>query len=545
MLMTEYIRTKIGNMNIKHFRLLGYKCNLKDSILVKVDDLNEHNKTSVIVKCDYCDEIKDMLYQTYLLNINSTEIHRYSCIHCKDIKKKELARRKQVLGKLTRDDSHYWTYKENILKELQTFIDKYDCVNEINFNDHQLYNAIIKHKHNIEDLVKELGYSINEIYNYKPYGYYNDKDNLVSEVQLFIDKYGKFPSQNELSSQMGMASSHVYKHFESLSKLKSFMGYNDENDLIDRRGDSNRSLYELYLANYLVSQGLENNYKREQHPFKKFDKKLKYRSDFTLYPKNDKVIHVEVWGDKSGGVGQLFGSYCEIRKLKEEQYAKYSDEFTLVGIEPEVFLGTYEQMENKLYLIFKDILPLKFKKVDVDLLLPFHKFNEQQLFKELMSYSDSKKYLPKGVDLKLTEGGKRLLNYITTKYGGLNYFADKFNIKMKDNKINYWDEEKVFEGFDYLINTYGKIVSYNDSKKLIDDNISGLFRYIQKNGGHVLFKLKYIDHCLENNISVSDSLNKYLYDASINKLNGVKTVDPEHQLLAKQILEKYNNQQPT
>jgi len=545
MLITEYIRTKIGNMNINHFRSLGYECNLKDFILVKVDDLNKHNKTSVIVKCDYCGEIKDMLYETYLLNLNSTEIHRYSCIHCKDIKKKELARRRQELGKLTRNDSYYWTYKENVLKELQKYIDEYGFVNEINLNNHQLYSAIIKHKYILEDLIEELGYNINDVYNNKPYGYYDDKDNLVSTVQLFVDKYGKFPSLNELSSQMEMASAHVYKHFNSLSELKIHMGYDDENDLIDRRGDSNRSLYELYLGNYLVSQGLGNNYKREQHPFKKFDKKIKYRSDFTLYPKDDKIIHVEVWGDKSGGgVGQLFGSYCETRRLKEIQYAKYSDEFTLVGINPEVFLGTYEQMENKLYLIFKDILPLNFKKVDVDLLLPFHKLNEQELFKELMSYSDNEKYLPKGVDLKLTDGGRRILNYITTKYGGLNYFADKFNIKMKDNKINYWDDIKIFEGFDYLIETYGRIVTYNQSKQLKDDNISGLFRQIQKNGGHVLYKLKYINYCIDNSTIISDTLMKYLYDASINKLNGVKTVDPQHQLLAKQILEKYNKQQP-
>ena len=537
MLLSTYVRTNIGSRNLKYYNSKGYQCKFGDNILVSVEDMRLTSHASVLVMCTVCKTINDMDYITYLSNINSTEIHDYYCIHCKDVKKKELANRKQLVGQLTRNNNYYWIYKENILKELQEYINKHDGINEISLKDIQLYRAIIKCNHNVEDLIKELGYSIEDVYHNKPRHYYDKLENLVSTIQLFIDKHGKFPSQNEIIFEIGIYSAHVYKHFNSINELKKYMDYNDKKDLIDHRGDSNRSLYELYVANYLIAQGLSDNYQREQYPFKELESEIiPYRSDFTLYPEGKKVIHVEVWGDKSGGRGQLFENYCRVRQLKEEQYTKYGEEFDLINIEPEVFVGTYDKIEHNLHDIFKDILPLKFNRINIDSLLPLHKFNERELFDELMSYSDDKNYLPKGTDLLISYNGGCLIRYVDNKYGGLSYFADKYNVKMVDRQNNYWDDQKVFDCFDYLIDTYGKIVSYKASKELKDDNIQGLFHRIQNSGGLVSLKLKYIYYCFENNKVVKDDLIKYLHDSSINKLNGVKNVAPELIELAKQIL---------
>ncbi|HBY19409.1 MAG TPA: hypothetical protein DEG71_00025, partial [Clostridiales bacterium] len=51
-------------------------------------------------------------------------------------------------------------------------------------------------------------------------------------------------------------------NFGGINEFKKLLGYDDSKDLIDLRGDYNKSLGELICANYFCSQGLKDKYKR-------------------------------------------------------------------------------------------------------------------------------------------------------------------------------------------------------------------------------------------------------------------------------------------
>lgn len=61
MLLDEKIKIKVSQKNIKHLKLNGYNCELKDVIDISTKDINEGSHIKIRVKCDVCGNEKELL----------------------------------------------------------------------------------------------------------------------------------------------------------------------------------------------------------------------------------------------------------------------------------------------------------------------------------------------------------------------------------------------------------------------------------------------------------------------------------------------------
>ena len=414
------------------------------------------------------------------------------------------------------------------------YIEEYKILDNMEKINSRLYNAICRYENGNLAFANKLNLNIEELFQKKKPNNYYDRNYIIDHIKQFIKENSRFPSQQE----MGVYSYSFYKYFKDFNDCKKEIGYYSEDDLIDNRGDVNRSYYELFTANFLIAQGFGDKYSREEHPFK--DSNSGYRSDFTLYPENNKIIHIEVWADneKRGETTDHFKNYLSTRKEKERLYNLYSNEITLISIEPSIFSSNLKSIQQRLYNIFKDYITLKYKTIDYNLLLPYNSLSEEQIFLKLMEYSPDNNRLPYTEEIKKIKGGYRLLIDINKRFGGLTYFSKKYNKKMSC-KRDYWNDNRVFEIYDYMINTYGKFYSKEDNKKKKDINLNGFFSYI--NIGFMNSKLKYYEYLLDNNIILNEFLFDYLSNVANNNLKHVTSITKEQQELANQILIKYNH----
>lgn len=543
MIIEKEVEVKIGNINMSHYRDKGYDCKMRDIIKIPIEDIYEGSHIIIHAQCENeeCLIIKPMSYEVYMRNINSTEIHKYYCNKCNHIKVKMIADIKQQKGTLTRSDQYYWTYSENIEKELLIYIDKYNKnLNNMKDLDYPLFNAIHQYKNGIMNYLKELNLNPEEYFSIRIPQHNYTKEDIINKIKLFIEEYNRFPFQQEMTSLLKINTLHFNKYFKNYNECKKEIGYYNVDDLVDNRGDINRSFYELYTANYLIAQGLGDKYSREEFPFKEFDNSLNYRSDFTFYPQNiDKVIHVEVWGDndKNNSRG-IYKNYLNTRKEKERLYKKYSDKIILISIEPSIFTFSYKNIEKKLYNIFKDYITLEFKTIDYELLLSNKSLTEIDIFNLLMKYTPDKNRLPIRNEICCHKGGYNLCSHIDKRFGGLTYFADKYNLDIS-HKNNFWNNDKVFECFDYMINTYGKFYSSAQYRKEKDIKLKGFYSFI--GGKETDYKLKYFEYLIDNNKLLNDYLFQYLVDISNKQLRYVYNITDIQQQKAKQLLLKYKN----
>jgi len=546
MVLDTEVEITIGSINKNIYEQKGYKVKLGDKIIIPIKDLYVGSRTKVNVKCQNpdCGIIKPMPYENYIRNINSTDIHIYYCNKCNYLKKIALTNIKQTKGTLTREDAFYWQHEENRIKEFLKYIEENKSLENMNKKDYGLYNAIFEYEGGSLEFIKKLNLDIESLFVFKKPDNYYTKDMVIDSIRLFIKENDRFPFQQEMIS-FGIQSNTFNKFFKDYSECKKEMGYYNKDDLIDNRGDVNRSFYELYTSNFLIGHGLGDKYKREEHPFKEFDLALSgYRSDFSFYPENEIPIHIEVWGDNETikDTSGYYKDYLGTRKEKERLYELYSNNITLISIEPSTFTGNFKSIDNKLYNIFKDYLDLEYKTIDIELLLPYNSMTEDEMFVKLMECSKDKNSLPYRKDVSKIKGGFTLLKYIDKRYGGMGYFAEKYNLNIS-HRTNYWTEEKVFECFDYMIVKYNKIFTGKDYKELKDNKLKGLKAYLDNSGGVIYCLLNYAQYIVKNNEILNNILYKYLLDISQNKLYHCYNLKPQHQLLAKQIIEKYNNQQ--
>lgn len=542
MLLTKTVKARWHNKNKDWYIEKGYIfTKMRYEFEVRVEDLPLNSSTEVLVKCDYCEEEYSISYLAYVKNTSSMDnLGRYSCPHCLPKKKKEYCDIKQHKGELEYKNYFYYHYKENILKDLKKHIDKYGTTTNLNTINNRLYEAIhVINKYKINELVEEVGYDYFEINGVECYGFYDNKNNFVNKINQMIEKYNRFPTLKEMGEEYFSFHNHLKKHFKNVQELKDYIGYKKIGKLIDNNNFENKSLYELIVANFLIAQGFGNNYKRERYPFKQFGIKNKYRSDFTLYD-NDLEYHIEIWGypkensEKSNINGRI-KIYNEKRLEKEKLYNKYSNKIKLINIDFECFQGKYDKIEARLFQIFNPLFDLKFENVGYDLLKPISELTEEEMLEKLLIISEDKDRVPTKKEMRKTEEGKLLLNLIVSKFGGTNYFADKYKLGTKVKRNNTWNEDLLFEKILYMMNTYGKYVT---DKEADDEILKGAHAYVRKNGSYIFNCLNFIRRCFENNIQITEYFNELLFKV-INRTN-VKMTDL-HVELANEIYNKYYN----
>jgi hypothetical protein len=90
MIINDNISIKINSKNLIHFKNIGYKCVIGDTINIKPFELMKNSKTHITAKCDICGNEKQIEYRTYIKNTSKYPIYccNTSCSKIKENKTK-------------------------------------------------------------------------------------------------------------------------------------------------------------------------------------------------------------------------------------------------------------------------------------------------------------------------------------------------------------------------------------------------------------------------------------------------------------------------
>jgi hypothetical protein len=334
----------------------------------------------------------------------------------------------------------YYKTHLNREKALKEYLEKYKTLKNISYNAEgkRLYDIFYKYKDDIYSTAINLGYNMEDIVGNLPNNYYNNFNIIKGKIENFILENNRFPTAKEMEKQLKINLSYMYKKYGNIYNIKELMKYDDSKDLVDLRGDINRSFGELFVANFLILNGLKDKYDREQYPFPKNEGL--YRSDFTFYMDKEE-IHIEIWGVKECQHDIRAIEYKKTKEIKKQLYNKYNDKIRLVEIDYDIFSKSYLEIEqhliDKLQFIFNEEL----KVVDYDILIKSCKMSDQQLFDEIISLSDNSNQLP---PTHKFEGS--LYNEVLKRFKTLNNFALYFNVKTHTENMN-WNKELIFDYF--------------------------------------------------------------------------------------------------
>lgn len=123
MLITEYVEMKWNSKNKKRYESLGYKyTKMKDSFIVKTEDLPKGSNIEVTVKCDYCGSIFNVKWYhrfNSLKNIEKDCCNNKDCISKKSGDVLEVNYGKRIVGQIEE-------FKEKVK---QTNLKRYGCEN--------------------------------------------------------------------------------------------------------------------------------------------------------------------------------------------------------------------------------------------------------------------------------------------------------------------------------------------------------------------------------------------------------------------------------
>jgi len=422
-------------------------------------------------------------------------------------------------------DKNNYAWLEKIGKSiLIKYIEKHKTLDGMksNIEGKKIYDRIYKQNFKLYDIVEELGYTLDNLLTFKPRGYYNI-EKIKEKINGFINIHDRFPTTDEITKVLNIDIKIIYRNFKNINDIKKLINYTDKYDLTDLRGDSNRSLGELFLANYLILNGFKDSYKREQCPFSKEDGL--YRSDFTLYPKGlNKELHIEVWGYKDRETSKIAKNYNKVRKVKEKLYNKYKDNMILIGIEYNTFNNNYDKIQEKLYNILKNYLTYEFKIIKYNLLIFPVKYSDDELYSEIMKYSDDGITLPYAKKINGT-----LYNEVLKRFKSYNKFAEKYHTNMHSNMIE-WSRVLIFDKFEDIMLKGASI-----RKKSITNGGYKLQGAVDRNGGLINLKLDFFS---QYSGKLPKLEIKWLLNVANRNKNISETINEEEIINAKVILDK-------
>jgi len=550
MLITKEIEVTIVGYNVKYYKNLGYnipitiknngeeKFILNSKIIIKIEDLQLGSSVKVHVKCDICG--KD-IYPEYSMYNRSVKKYKEKNIDSCDECKSEKVRLMQIIRNenMINEDGHgYWCDKDNLIKEFNKYYKQHGNLANMHKNDHgrAIVNGLQKHNENITSMALQLGYSIQD-FGRIPDGWYYDFDKFKADVEKLINTYGRFPTVNEIQKDLRVGPLTISYH-GGMQEIRNKFDYNQDENLLDDKNYNNASSLEYITAQFLIhNTNIEYDRNVIISP-----EDGRFNCDFraTIDNVDNDYLWIEVWG--GFGEKRFKGEYDKTHDIKIGIYKKHN--YKLIGLYPKDFANkSYEEIQDMLYEKFKPYIDLKFKHIDNKILSTYNNKTDEEVLEELMTYSDDGILLPQDTNIQTLNG--RLYKEIYKRFGNFGKMAEKFNMinKLKIKPMGYWTEELALEYLIKIHDKYGVFLSKTET----DDNkefcqlcrdVCGNFDKLSANGGKMLMQLK----CLNNNIN---SINNYdlLY---LNKIiKGTIKVKPQHQLLAKQILEKYNNSQET
>jgi hypothetical protein len=88
MLIEERFDLVLNNMNIRHYRSIGFVGKMGDTIQITTSQLSKGSHNKVWIQCDYCPEKFERVYKDYL-KFKGKAVDKDACVKCRPIKTKE------------------------------------------------------------------------------------------------------------------------------------------------------------------------------------------------------------------------------------------------------------------------------------------------------------------------------------------------------------------------------------------------------------------------------------------------------------------------
>ncbi|WP_246938531.1 hypothetical protein [Bacillus pinisoli] len=542
MLITKGTYVRWNSKNKRKFVELGYKfTKMRDWLPVKVEHLAIYSDTRVDVICDYCleegitERKHNSLWKAYSHYLKEQRyVEKDCCDNCKYKKYRDVLTFKQHKGMLTIDDDGYWTFEENRLKELESFILKHKTIHKM--KDHpegkKLYhNLTNKRRHQDNTSISTMaigiaikyGLEINVVAPRKSRNYYQDEFVFYEAIRKIIAEHNNvFPSTPTLLRELKVGFN-ILEHHGGIYEIKRKLGLNNKEDLRDNSGFYNSSKYEVYVANYLFENKIP--YSREEYPFQGYD----YRSDFFLPLKDGGGLHVEVWGFERENTSSLGVEYNATRIDKEKHYADvYKNAF--ISIEgPATFdKNSYKKIQESLYDVFSKYLHLPFKYIEQSVFIPSGLLTNEELFNKVMELSDDTDYVPETTTL-VNNGYRPYYNEIIKRFDTYEEFASTFNMKTRFKRRGYWDKEKIQELFLYMLENYGYILTRTE---IISNKSDEKIKELSKRIAQIAVideKLDLFDFCIRSQKKIPEKEIKWLVNVSENRGATIKGKVSENQ----------------
>ena len=155
MLLTRFVKVKINNHSMPHYKSLGYNVRMFDEIVVPVEDLTPKSTAKIYIKCDYCGAEYTTTYSCYTRNVALDEsLGRQktdACVHCRHLKAKDTYQYRYGVGnpmqlesiknKAQETNIQKYGFRNPILnkdidsKRVNTLIEKYGQTNPMKVNE--------------------------------------------------------------------------------------------------------------------------------------------------------------------------------------------------------------------------------------------------------------------------------------------------------------------------------------------------------------------------------------------------------------------------
>ncbi|MBT2740540.1 hypothetical protein [Bacillus sp. ISL-77] len=402
----------------------------------------------------------------------------------------------------------------------------------------RLLDIFQKHKEfDMIEMAKKLGYNEEKL-NFNPVlglsreemNSEDRKNEQFEEVKAiildFMEKHKRFPTYEEASVLPGMNTFKLNK-FGGIHEIRRKMNITDRAYLIDDRGWPNKSSYEWTVAQFLIHNNV--HYLREQKPFNNNN----HRSDFTFYPEEGPIIHLELWGyDKTSG-GIIAEEYSITKQRKIELYKEHDKEFLLVSLERSMFeRATYDQIQSDLKRILGPILKRKLKEVEQEVIIPPIMLSNEQLLEEFLKYSNDGKTTPLYWDLP-----NNLRVAISKRYKSYEAFLKQYNFQPNKESTNV-PIEYLFEACEACKNEDRALLNLKSYLERNKNRFKGFISKVRNNGGFFNVKLSFFSNCVEKGITVSEDDQMFLIGIAQKKITNITRQNEEQRIFAINILEK-------
>ena len=363
----------------------------------------------------------------------------------------------------------YWDNPENIIEEINQMLSTHGkFLTQKESKEHGLSSLYNNIKRLDDQTLLELGYFKKKTI--KPSGYWNDRDNIIKEIQVMLETYGRFLTDKELIEVgLGSLTSNI-RHLDN-ETLNDLGYFERSSSLLCSDGHKVRSTYELLFDNFLFYNNL--NHETEGVIDETNDRRFMY--DFKV-SHEDETIYVEIWGFTRGRT-EMEKRYLKKKSEKEKIYKRLN--LKLVGFDDRLFDQPFEKIYNEFSKKLSKHFPNKeFKQFDLITLIKGSHYSFDHLVEELrVLINENDGYFPSTTQMKKLEGGEGLVSRIL-KYGGVDRFKDHFNIDIKPKEV-FWDLNKIKSEL-HEINQLKYIPSHND---LIELNKVDLLGGIKRYGG--------------------------------------------------------------